>query len=671
MLPTAYASSTLELVGDVPPADGIKINHIEAMHILDSNPYELFFTTQNQGAYCGGGTPASVWKMTLDPNTGNKSTVAYMQSLSQIQSTRYALFESSDGTLFTGGGWCGYKPAYYSTDNGNTWQTADSGPVHPPNSVFSFAEFNGKVYTGTGYEPYPGQVYRWLGNGSWKLVLTTPNPRSIVYAMVAYDNQLFVGSLVYGYNGVGCESTTPVVVSPDGNTFNPTTGIPPCYSIIKLLVVDNQLVTLASNYYVTGESYMYRWNGTNVTSKTWEKIAAYNISGSGPLASHNGNIYAYGQAPGDAAAGIYQSSDLGLTWKQIAVLENPDASSMVIHNDTLYIGTFADTNNIAYIYRYRLKPVISVGSISGTKFNDLNGNGTRQSGEPGLANWTITMTNDTGVMITQTTALDGSYNFTNLTDGNYTVGEVIQPGWIQTAPAVSKTGSATYKVQISGGNDVVNKDFGNFKLGTVEGQKFEDLNANGVRDPNESGLVGWNITINGTDLITGTTVTQTTTTDANGNYNFTGLTAGTYTISETQKDGWVQTAPTTGTYTVTITSGANITGQDFGNKKKFSIYGMKFNDRNGNGKRDAGEEGLAGWHIKLVGYYTLTGTGVNREEITDANGNYGFMDVSPGIYEVYEVMQGPNWVSTTYPNVQINLKANENINVNFGNKQIP
>ncbi len=66
---------------------------------------------------------------------------------------------------------------------------------------------------------------------------------------------------------------------------------------------------------------------------------------------------------------------------------------------------------------------------------------------------------------------------------------------------------------------------------------------------------------------------QTTTTDANGNYNFTGLTAGTYTISETLKDSWVQTAPATGTYTVTITSGAVITGQDFGNFHKGKITG--------------------------------------------------------------------------------------------------
>ncbi len=103
----------------------------------------------------------------------------------------------------------------------------------------------------------------------------------------------------------------------------------------------------------------------------------------------------------------------------------------------------------------------------------------------------------------------------------------------------------------------------------------------------------------------------------------------------------------------------------------FSIFGMKFHDRNGNGKRDSGEEGLAGWHIRLIGIDTLTMTPVNREEITDANGSYGLMDVGTGIYQVFEMMQGPNWVPTTPVTVPINLKAGESINVDFGNRKIP
>lgn len=112
------------------------------------------------------------------------------------------------------------------------------------------------------------------------------------------------------------------------------------------------------------------------------------------------------------------------------------------------------------------KPPAPKGSISGMKFEDLNANGIRDSGELGLANWMIILTSDTSVIITQktTTAPDGSYNFTNLTDGNYTVGEVMQSGWIQTTPA---TGSV--KVQMLGGNIVTGKDFGNFHKGKITG----------------------------------------------------------------------------------------------------------------------------------------------------------------------------------------------------------
>jgi len=159
-----------------------------------------------------------------------------------------------------------------------------------------------------------------------------------------------------------------------------------------------------------------------------------------------------------------------------------------------------------------------LGSISGMKFNDLNGNGANDA-EPGLQGWTITLSNQSGIIATITTDNNGNYNFTNLTADNYTVGEVLQAGWTQTAPQPVPPG--TYTVNLTAGENVVGKDFGNFKLGEVDGQKFEDFNANGIKDNtnfiSETGLAGWNITINGTDTITKTTVNMTVTTDANGN----------------------------------------------------------------------------------------------------------------------------------------------------------
>ena len=41
-----------------------------------------------------------------------------------------------------------------------------------------------------------------------------------------------------------------------------------------------------------------------------------------------------------------------------------------------------------------------------------------------------------------------------------------------------------------------------------------------------------------------------------------------------------------GTYTVTLNSGQVITDQDFGNFRKGSIHGTKFEDKNANGRRD-------------------------------------------------------------------------------------
>src|SRR5262245_3637661 len=75
---------------------------------------------------------------------------------------------------------------------------------------------------------------------------------------------------------------------------------------------------------------------------------------------------------------------------------------------------------------------------SGTKFNDLNGNGARDPGEPGLAQWEIRAYTFPGNVLAAPPVLtdgNGFYQFT-LPAGTYTFCEVLQPAWIQTFPSV-------------------------------------------------------------------------------------------------------------------------------------------------------------------------------------------------------------------------------------------
>ena len=79
------------------------------------------------------------------------------------------------------------------------------------------------------------------------------------------------------------------------------------------------------------------------------------------------------------------------------------------------------------------------GSISGYKWNDTDGDGLWDSGEVGLSGWTVYIdanqngSLDTGELSTVTEE-NGFYSFGDLQPGSYTVGEVLQSGWMQTYP---------------------------------------------------------------------------------------------------------------------------------------------------------------------------------------------------------------------------------------------
>ena len=273
-------------------------------------------------------------------------------------------------------------------------------------------------------------------------------------------------------------------------------------------------------------------------------------------------------------------------------------------------------------------------SISGSKFEDVNANGVKDGGDPLLPGWRIQLY--LGALHVDSTLTDGSgnYVFNGVGPGTYTLSEQSQAGWTQTLPA----SGAPYLLAAQSGQNATGKNFGNFHNGTISGMKFRDLDADGVKDGGEPGLSGWRIR-----LFLGALHVDSTLTNVSGNYTFSNVGPGTYTVSEQLQTGWTQTMPPTGTYSVTLQSGQSVTGRDFGNARNISVRGMVFYDRNANGSKQAGEGGLTGWTVNATAALPQN----SRTTVTQAGGLYEISTLLPGTYTISMVVK-PNWTQS-YP----------------------
>jgi hypothetical protein len=138
--------------------------------------------------------------------------------------------------------------------------------------------------------------------------------------------------------------------------------------------------------------------------------------------------------------------------------------------------------------------VIPLGSISGMKFNDTNGNGTKDAGDLGLAGWTIFVDYDGNKKLganepSAMTGPDGAYSIIGVLYGTWTVREVGQADWVATVP----TGDASITVDAEN-LTFPGLDFGNFQLFNICGVKVWDVDrdgaAGGINDAGDLRLAG-------------------------------------------------------------------------------------------------------------------------------------------------------------------------------------
>lgn len=274
------------------------------------------------------------------------------------------------------------------------------------------------------------------------------------------------------------------------------------------------------------------------------------------------------------------------------------------------------------------------GSVSGRVFQDTNGNGVLDGGEPGIAGVSVTsdLNADGSVENTQITDVNGNYTFFSLSAGTYRIRQILPAGAFQTS-----ANPADLTLAPSGTVSGVN--FGNF-FSSISGQVFNDTNGNGAVNAGETGLAG--VTVN-LDAGANGTVDATAVTNATGNYAFNGLAPGTYRVRQVLPAGAAQTSANPADIVAAV-SGTNATGIDFGDFF-FAISGQAFNDTNNSGTINAGEPGVPGVTIQLD--LGADGT-VDATVITDATGSYSFPTLGPGTYRIRQVV--PAGRTQTSPN---------------------
>ena len=215
-------------------------------------------------------------------------------------------------------------------------------------------------------------------------------------------------------------------------------------------------------------------------------------------------------------------------------------------------------------------------------------------------------------------------------------------GWTQTQPV----NPDYYSFTTQSGLDETGLNFGNFSAATFTGVVYNDLTGIGTPTPSDPVLRNWTI-----DLLDSVgEVVATTTSNASGQYTFTNVGSGTYTIEEIVKPGWFITEPTNppGTYTVSTPAGETLTGLDFGNFQLITVSGIVYNDLSGSGSASPSDPNLAGWTVDLED----TSGNVLASALSDSHGRFSFNGVAGGTYLLAEVVQ-TNWVQTQpfYPTV--------------------
>ncbi len=478
---------------------------------------------------------------------------------------------------------------------------------------------------------------------------------------------------VYGFSGLAAGTYTVQFVAPSGYTISSkdqgsddakdsdadaTTGKT---ASVTLAAGDNNL-TVDAGMYVTPAS---------LGDKVWLDVNKNGIQDSGEAGLANVTVKLYDSSNNlvstttTNASGIYGFSNLApgtyyvqfvapsgytISAKDQGSDDAKDSDADATTGKTASVTLAAGDNNLTVDAGMYVTPA----SLGDKVWLDANKDGIQDAGENGIANVTVKLYDASNNLVsTTTTNASGIYGFSNLTPGTYYVQFIAPSGYTISAKdqgsddakdsdADATTGK-TASVTLAAGDNNLTVDAGMFVTPASLGDKvWLDANKDGIQDASENGIA--NVTVKLYD--SSNNLVSTTTTNASGIYGFSNLAPGTYSVQFVAPSGYTispkdqgsddakdsDADATTGkTASVTLAAGDNNLTVDAGMYVTPASLGDKvWLDANHDGIQDGSEVGLANVTVNLYdASNTLVGT-----TTTNANGIYGFSNLTPGTYTV-------------------------------------
>jgi serine-aspartate repeat-containing protein C/D/E len=371
-------------------------------------------------------------------------------------------------------------------------------------------------------------------------------------------------------------------------------------------------------------------NGNLITFTLTDANGEYHFTGLRPaiyqVREHNPTGYYDGGERVGSVGGV--ASDIGETYSMFTAIA---------------LGSGVDA------VRYDFCEKVGV-TLSGNVYHDRDDDGNfDRPGEEGIGSVVLKLLdasgNDTGLRATTNSA--GYYEFTNLRKGTYTVVEVHPVAWLdgKDTPGnlggvadVSPPGDKISQITINWGDTGIEYNFGELLPGSIAGVVVicDDDAAGGEVDIPLPGVR--------VDLLNAQgQVVATTTTNQHGEYSFTGLRPGIYTVREIQPTGYYDDEAHIGSGNGTVENPSLISHIDIGSGQQLvdyefcelppgSIAGRVIAHSGPECDFDHPQILLAGVQIDL-----LDGSGnLIATTFTDAKGEYSFTSLPPGTYRVYE-----------------------------------